>query len=66
MDPETGYVDNLFEKPRNRVRRGYGKTARGTTVRYKNRIPGFNPTVIKVVKGDAVSKVTFFLDIIHN
>ena len=60
MDSETGSVDNLFEKPRTKVDRNRGKTVRGGTEGYKNLIPGFNPTVVKVVKGDGVTKVNFF------
>lgn len=59
MDIETGSVDNLFEKPRVDVHRGYGKTARGGTG-YKCLVPGFNPLVGKVIQGTDVSKVNIF------
>ena len=58
MDSETGCVDNLFEKPRVDGRRALGKNTRSGS-------SGFNPTVTKVVKGDAVSKVEFSFQIIR-
>ncbi|KAE9546319.1 hypothetical protein FO519_010469, partial [Halicephalobus sp. NKZ332] len=56
MDTETGSVDILFEKPRLDIRRSLGKTIRGRDVGYKSLIPGFHPTVVKVIKGDEISK----------
>ncbi|KAE9547092.1 hypothetical protein FO519_009697, partial [Halicephalobus sp. NKZ332] len=56
MDTETGSVDIIFEKPRLDVRRSLGKTVRGTAVTYKSLVPGFNPTVMKVIQGNEISR----------
>lgn len=53
MDIETGCVDNLFEKPKSGVHRNNGKIRGSGT--------GFNPTVFKIVKGDAINKVRLWI-----